>query len=462
MLRYATILILLVAVSISCASSDQGDTTPNLSSNAAVAQRIDDALAPYFSDDKPGIAAIAAIDGEVVFRKGYGLANVEVGVPIEPHMVFRIASITKEFTAVLIMQLIEQGKLALDDDITNHLPDYPTQGHTVTIAHLLSHTSGIVHFTKLEAFQENIRKDHTVEETIAIFKDEPFGFAPGERYSYSSSGYVLLGAIIEAVTGKTYEEALREHIFDVLGMATAQRGGNDKIIPGRVNGYAKRDDELINDAIVTMTAAFSTGSLVMSVDDLAKWDEALYTNQLLSDASKQLMWTPFVLNNGDETRYGLGWSISRFLGYNIISHSGSIDGFTSQHYRVPGHNIYAAVFANTEAPETSVTYLIKKIVAIALGVPEKQSFEMTEVQLAKYAGPYRREDGRVWKAVLEEGKLFLAPSATYREEMIPESETSFFFPESFHTVTFDLDDDGQVLGLVFELDGGRTIQTVRE
>jgi CubicO group peptidase (beta-lactamase class C family) len=458
MKKHVCFILLLVAV-VSSPIDHPAAVEPT---DTPLAKRIDAFLSPYYSADEPGISVIATRNGEIIFRKGYGSANIELGVPIEPHMVFRIASITKEFTAVLIMQLVEQGKISLDDDITKYLPDYPTQGHTVTIAHLLSHTSGIIHFTQLQAFQDNIRQDHTPQEVIDVFKNEPFQFEPGERYSYSNSGYILLGVILEKVEGKSYEQLLRDNIFDPLGMNSAGRGGNDKIIPGRVNGYTRLDGVLVNDAIVTMTAAFSAGSLVMSIDDLAKWDEALYTNQLLNDASKELMWTPYILNDGKEIGYGLGWKLRSFLDNRIISHSGSIDGFTSQAYRVPDSHVFVAVFANSDAPETSVTFLVKSILALILEIPEKKAIELSDASLMGYTGGYKRKDDRIWNVILEDGTLYLAPNERFKQELIPESETSFFMPDAFHIVSFDIDRKGNVLKLKFIMDDGGTIEAVKE
>jgi CubicO group peptidase (beta-lactamase class C family) len=306
---------------------------------------IDKALSPAFSTDGPGAVLISAVDGEIVFRKGYGLANLEQGVPLEPDMVFRVASITKEFTAVLVMQLVEQGVISLEDEITDFPPDYPVQGHSVTLRHILSHTSGIKDFHDLPAFQNHLREDHTLEQTLAIFKNEPFDFSPGERFSYTSSGYLVLGAILEQVTGKTYEQLLREKIFDVIGMRSARLASHDDIIPKRVNGYTRREGILYNSPISSMTIAYSGGGLMMSADDLAVWDEALYGNELLNEQSKETMWSPGTLNSG-RTRF----------------------------------------------------------------------------------------------------------------EIFPESETSFFFQEDFHTVTFEFDDERAVTRLLFTLDTGDQIR----
>ncbi len=181
-------------------------------------QTLDAMLTKLYPKDAPGAAVIAVRDGKTVLRKGYGMADLELGVPIQPDMVFRIGSMTKQFTAVAILMLVEEGKLAVSDPITKFLPDYPTGGKTITVEHLLTHTSGIKSYTDMPDFLANIRKDYKVQELIDHFKGEPMDFAPGERYQYDNSGYFLLGAIIEKASGMSYEAFLKQRIFDVVGM----------------------------------------------------------------------------------------------------------------------------------------------------------------------------------------------------------------------------------------------------
>jgi CubicO group peptidase (beta-lactamase class C family) len=462
MRRRALGIVLTLGVLASLACSQAGPPPGGEGQAESIADLIDQMLSPVFSADRPGVAVIAATDGEVVFRRGYGSANLELGVAIEPDMVFRVASITKEFTAALVMQLVERGIISLEDEITEFLPDYPVQGHKVTIAHLLSHTSGVKNFTRLPAFQDNIRRDHTVDETIAYFANEPFDFVPGDRYSYSSSGYILLGAILEEVTGKTYEELLRENIFDVIGLNSACVSSHDRIIPRRVSGYSAQDGRVVNSPIVSLTAAFSSGSLMMSVDDLATWDEALYGNQLLSDQSKEKMWSPFTLSGGRTTDYGLGWMVTSFLGHKVLMHDGSIDGFLSTAIRLPEEHIFVAVLTNSDTPVMGPNVVAKRIMALMLGIPEKIRMSISRENLSKYTGDYIRRNNSVWRITAEDGHLFLAPNERTRWEILPESETSFFFAEGFHTVTFELDSEGAVINLVLTLDTGDRIQARKQ
>ncbi len=423
--------------------------------------RIDTILSEFCTDDRPGIAVIACRDSRPVFRKAYGLADLEHGIPLEPDMVFRIASVTKQFTAMLIMQLVEAGAISLDDELTAYIPEFPTQGNTVTIRHLLTHTSGIGNYHQLDDFQEKLYRDFTPDQMIERFTALSFDFAPGEQYRYCNTGYFLLGAIIERVTGKSYSENLREKIFDPLGMNSAQVARNDTLIPRRVRGYWCEDGVHCNIAQSNLTQAFSTGSLAMSVDDLATWDEALYTDALLSDAGRRQMWTPGVLDDGSSTQYGFGWELTEYLGHDLISHDGSIDGFTSAVIRVPDEHIYIAVLNNVYPSDPGPVFCAKRILGVMLGVPEKQVMPMSTEHLQPYVAMYTTENGRLnFHVTFEEDSLFMRIGSR-KFEIVPETTTNFFMPRAFHTVDFELDEQDVPTHFVFTTDTGRVFEADR-
>ena len=204
---------------------------------APLAAQVDSLLSSVYKSGEPGAALLIMKDGQVLVRKAYGMADLELGIPLEPDMVFRIGSMTKQFTAVAALMLIEQGKLALADPITKFLPDYPIQGKTITIEHLLTHTSGIQSYTDMDSWRPLLRKDMNLTELIGVFKDQPMQFAPGERWRYNNSGYVLLGAVIEKVAGMSYESFLQKNIFDPLGLKNTFYGSATRVIPRRIPGY---------------------------------------------------------------------------------------------------------------------------------------------------------------------------------------------------------------------------------
>ena len=334
------LLFALLLTVVFCQSASLEENDP--------ATRIDARLKSILKDDQPGAAVIVVRDGKTIFRRGYGLADVENQLPVKPEHVFRLGSITKQFTAVGIMMLKEEGKLKLDDLITKYLPDYPLKGRKVTIRHLLTHTSGIQSYTGMRAWVPLMIKDMTVEEIINIFKDQPFNFEPGEQYLYNNSGYFLLGAIIEKTSGKSYEDFIQERIFTPLGMSNSYYGHPQKIVPNRARGYKSNGRELFNCSYISMTHPYSAGALLSTVDDMAKWDAALYTEKLVSKESLEQCWTPQKLNSGKEITYGFGWMLTERNGVKLIAHGGGINGFRSYAIRIPAKRLYIAVLRNLE------------------------------------------------------------------------------------------------------------------
>jgi CubicO group peptidase (beta-lactamase class C family) len=313
--------------------------------NHDLSKAIDDLVQSTFTTDEPGVAVIVIQAGEVIYRKSYGMANLELEVPITEEMVFRLGSITKQFTAVAVLMLMEQGKLALDDPITKFLPDYPTHDYLITVEHLLTHTSGIKSYTSMPEWLSVERKDFAVSELIDFFKYQPMQFAPGKRWFYNNSGYILLGAIIEKVSGQTYEEFIQQNIFDVLGMKQSYYDVPQRIIPGRASGYQKGKNGYLNAEYLSMTQAYAAGALASTVDDLAIWDAALYTEKLISQNTLLRAFTPY---NLPDCYYGYGWFISNYQGHQIVEHGGGIHGFVTHAVRIPDERIFVAMFSNNE------------------------------------------------------------------------------------------------------------------
>lgn len=302
-----------------------------------------------FAADGPGATAILVRDGEVIFRGAVGMANLELRVPMEPGHVLRIASITKQFTAAAILLLQDRGQLDVTDDINEHLPDFPTQGARITIAQLLSHTSGVFSFTDIPGYWRGdlIRTDRSVDEMIGLFADQPLRFTPGSEFSYSNSGYTLLGAIIERVSGRSYAEFLQTEIFEPLGMADTQYGGWH-VVPRRAPGYELREERYFNALPISMTHAHAAGALLSTVDDLARWNTALFDGRLLSDESLRAMTTAAKLTDGTTAEYGYGLYIRERDGLRVIGHTGGIHGFSTSAQWLPDERLYVAVLSNLE------------------------------------------------------------------------------------------------------------------
>lgn len=298
----------------------------------------------------PGATAILVHDGDVVFRGAAGHANLELGVAMEPDHLLRIASITKQMTAAAILLLQDRGLLDVGDDVSKYLPDFPTQGATITIAQLLSHTSGVFSFTDIPGYWRGdlIRADRDVDEMIALFADAPLKFSPGSQFSYSNSGYTLLGAIVERVSGKSYADFMQSEIFEPLGMTDTQYGGRH-VVPRRASGYQQTGaNRYVNALPISMTHPYAAGAVISTVDDLARWNAALFDGELLSDESLRAMTTAATLNDGTKTEYGYGLYVREREGLRVIGHTGGIHGFATAAYWLPDERVFAAVLANVE------------------------------------------------------------------------------------------------------------------
>jgi len=405
-------------------------------------QTMDNLVQEAYKPNEPGVAVIVVREGEVIYRQGQGMANLELGIPIAPDMVFRIGSLTKQFTAVAILMLAEQGKLALTDSITQFLPDYPTHDHLITVEHLLTHTSGVKSYTAMPEWLPLWRKDFTVQELIDFFKDQPMDFAPGQRLEYSNSGYILLGAIIEKASGQTYEEFIQRRIFDPLGMKHSYYDSPLRVTPGRAAGYDKGPDGYTNATYLSMTQPYAAGSLASSVDDLALWDAALYTGQLLKQETLQQAFTAHRLADGSETQYGYGygWVTSKLTGHVAASHGGGIHGFGSFAIRLPEDHVFVAALSNNTG--THPGHLAIKIAAWAIGqlLQEPAPVELNPEVLARYEGVYESKVLGEVRVTRAGNQLLFQPGQAPPVELVPFSPNEFFFKGgSRNPLTFVLD-----------------------
>ena len=327
--------------------------------------------------------------GEILLAKGYGYADLENQIRATEHTVFRIGSITKQFTAAAILVLEERDRLRLSDPLTEFLPDYETSGHHVSVERLLNHTSGIKGYTEMgETFWGKSRLDLSHEEMVELFSAEPFQFAPGEEYSYNNSAYYLLGLIIEKVSGQGYADFLQENLWTPLGMRESYYMYNDPIVPNRAAGYEVRDGEVVNDAPLSMRLPYSAGSLGSSVMDLITWQHALSNQRLLSEESYSRMTTPGTLISRKKLDYGYGLMVGELSGRRKISHGGDINGFRTQLAYYPEDKLTVVVLCNTGAAQPSP--LESRIARAVLGIPETPVDEITlgEREHQRYAGTY--------------------------------------------------------------------------
>ena len=310
----------------------------------------------------PGLSIAVMRDGKMIHAKGFGLANVEHQVPATPETVYQSGSVGKQFTATLVMMLVEDGKISLDDPVRKYLPDAPTTWDGITIRRLLSHTSGLGDYPS----DLDLRRDYTEEQFLKMVFGTPLQFAPGDQWSYSNLGYLTLGVVIHRVSGKFYGDLLAERIFRPLGMATKIISEAD-IVPHRADGYRLVDGVLKNQEWVS--PSFNTtadGALYFTVLDLAKWDAALSTDRVLKPASLAAMWTPIKLTDGSTYPYGFGWGVSAVNGRRLIEHGGEWQGFRTHIARYVDDRLSVVVLANLAAPKVSPTDIAHRIAEMYL------------------------------------------------------------------------------------------------
>ncbi len=327
---------------------------------AAQADKVDDYITSEMKNRRiPGLALAVVKNGEVIKAKGYGLANLELNVPVTTDSVFELASVTKSFTATALMMLVEEGKVGLDDKISTHLINAPYSWRDITVRHLLTHTAGFASDCK-EIREQGWLANYTTAEMFEAGSKCPLDFAPGERWQYSCQGYFLLGMIIEKVSGQRYREFVRERIFQPLGMTTTTVIDQWEIIENRAAGYTLRDGKLSHIRRISQVELPAHYGILSTVKDLAKWDAALYTEKLLKKASLDQMWTPVKLNNGFSHNYGFGWSLSYVRDHRVVGHGGITGKYI---FRLPDDKLTVIVLTNLSMESGSSPLTIARGVA---------------------------------------------------------------------------------------------------
>lgn len=302
----------------------------------------------------PGASLAIVRDGHITKAQGYGFANLELRSPATKETVYEIGSTSKQFTATAIMMLVEEGKVRLDDTITKYFPEAPQAWRGITIRHLLTHTSGIQNHVAvphwLDVFRTNLAFETAPsrDELLKMFFKLPLEFQPGETWAYDNTGYYLLGIIIEKASGKSYWQFLDERIFKPLGMNATRSTDPQPIVRDRASGYEWKNDHFENRPVLLPAIAFSAGSLLSTIEDMAKWDAALYTEKLLKKSSLDQMWTPPATNDGTVApfNYGFGWFIENYHGHRLVQHSGGTPGFSSAMYRFVNDKLTIIILTN--------------------------------------------------------------------------------------------------------------------
>jgi len=360
-------------------------------------KQADKYITENFKQLAPGCAVLVAKKGEVLLEKGYGTANLELNVPMSSAMVFRIGSITKQFTAVAILQLMEKGQLSLTDSIQQYIPGFHFKGKKINIEHLLTHTSGIRGYEEIDSKIPNaIRIDFPSSQVIDSLDRLALEFEPDTKYHYSNSNYFLLACIIERVSGKSYPQYIKENIIEPADLTSTLYESQTEIIPNRANGYAYAEGKYRNADFISMSLVFGAGALLSTVTDLYKWHKALYNGKLIKQETLSKAIRPHQLSNGKQIEYGYGFFNKTINGLNSIGHGGSIDGFRAIEMYYPGEDVFITLLCNAETDKLESFF--SDITRIITGT--KDNAELKEIKLSGeildgYTGTYKNEKYKV-------------------------------------------------------------------
>jgi len=398
--------------------------------------------------DGPGVTVLVARGDQLLYKGARGMASVELGVPMQPDQLMRIGSVTKQFAAAALLRQIDEGKASLDDPLSRFLPDYPNGGR-ITLRQLLNHTSGVKSYTGIPGYMHNpIRRDLGTAELIKEFKDQPADFAPGEKWAYNNSGYVLLGAVVEAISGKSWHEAIDELLLKPAQITSVHYQAGDKLFKGMAQGYTLNGRREVAPAgLLSMTQPHAAGALIANTEGLWRWNQALHGGKLISPASYQGMTTPE--GAAKASNYGFGIATGVLRGHPMLSHGGGIHGFASLLSYLPQSRTTVVVLRNSDGPGFAMDMVSRKLAAFAIGEPfaERQPVAVPAGQLKAAEGLYAREDKQTRTLRLKDGVLLSQRAGGAVAALAPVGEDRFAFPASLSELQLERGADGQVVAL---------------
>jgi len=441
-------IILAVLLTASCLAQDKTST--------ADVARMEQLIKAYVPARFMG-SVLVAQDGKVLLDKGYGFANLEWDVPNTPTTKFRLGSITKQFTAASILLLEERGKLKVEDPVKKYMPDAPAAWDKITIFHVLTHTSGIPSLTSFPDFEAHEAQAMTPEKLVEWFRDKPLEFEPGTKWNYSNSGYILLGYLIEKISGQSYSEFVQQNIFTPLGMKDSGYDSNSAIIAHRAAGYTPGKSGAVNAGFVDMSIPFSAGALYSTTEDLLRWEQGLFGGKVLRPESLAKMTTPF------KQDYAFGLGVSTQNGHKMIAHDGGIQGFNTALAYYPDDKLVVAVLANVNGPAGQIAGNLAKV---ALGekvvLPtERKEITVSPEILKHYVGTYELTPNFSLAITLEDSHLVSQGTNQGKVAMFAESETMFFLKLVDAQIEFVKNEKGEVTNLVLH-QNGREVKGVRK
>ncbi|MFC5436480.1 serine hydrolase domain-containing protein [Rhodanobacter umsongensis] len=447
-------LLLFVAIATACLPPTSAWAGAS-ATKARVTRYAEHMMGEFYRPDAPGAAILIARGDEILYRGARGLADVKTGTPLTPDSVFRIGSVSKQFAAAGLLKLVEAGKLSLDDPLSKYVPHFPNGEH-ITVLELLNHTSGVKDYTHIAAWRDGpIEKDLSTAQLIATFKDAKPDFAPGEDWAYDNSGYALVGAVIEAVSGQPWHAYLRSALFEPLGLTHTGYGADPQFAAQQVHGYSLEDGKVVPAKVISMTIPNAAGALVSTVGDLLKWNRALHEGRVLKSETYRRMITP--VGKAVEAKYGLGIELATVQGRLMLDHSGGIFGFESMLEYVPGPDISVVVLQNNDSndDDKGPDMIARKLAAAALGepYPESTAIAVGATTLKRFEGVYRIDDHNARVLRVVDGKLTAQRTGGQRSILLPIAADEFLYGNGLDRFTVQRDAAGTVTGMRFFANG---------
>jgi CubicO group peptidase (beta-lactamase class C family) len=423
-----------------------------VASSEDLAKKVDNYMRICVREGNFSGTVLMARKGKILISKGYGMANAELNVQNSPATIFRLGSLTKQFTALAVMQLQERKRLSVQDPLSKYIPDYP-QGDKITIHHLLTHTAGIPNFTDFPEYSAYMVNPSPLLKTIDLFKNKPLDFTPGKKFKYSNSGYIILSYVIEKASGQSYESFIAENIFLPLNMKNSGYDHHEIVLENRAAGYILTDEGLRNAPYIDMSIPSGGGALYSTVGDMYLWDRALYKEGLVSLEFLAALFTP------DKESYGYGWIIANLNGRKIITHNGSINGFLTHIARYVDDDACIVILSNIE--NSPVSEIGSDLRAILFG----EKYELPKIHKTvsvdtaiydSYVGKYEVNPKLVLSVTKERDCLFLQGTDQPKIRLYPESAMNFFMKLVAGEVTFVRNAKGEVIQLVVQQHGQNT------
>jgi CubicO group peptidase (beta-lactamase class C family) len=455
------IAVLTFVLSVGCVSGPRGKST-------SFNRSIDDLFAGLKKPESPGCALAVIKEGKVIYKQGYGCANLEYGTPITPSSVFYIASLTKQFTAMSILLLVQQGKLSLDDDIRNYLPEVPNFGSVITIRHLVHHTSGLRDYEELLAMagwrmDDVLTREHMLN---IISHQKELNFSPGDEYQYCNTGYSLLAEIVARKSGQSFREFTDANIFKPLGMtSTHVHDDHERIVRNRAFSYRPEGDKSFKNAF-NNASVVGGGGMYSTVEDLAKWINNFDQGRVGGPDILKQMHEQGMLNNGKTNRYAFGLAIDDYKGMKMVEHNGAFAGYRSDIMRFPDRQFAVVLLGNSSSINaTQLTRQVADVVLFAASPlkpteaqerksPPHPTTKVSAENLEAYCGEYELKPGVLVTVTTEGNRLFANATGLPEVELLPESQSTFFIKEDESHVSFERDDAGQVNRLTLQEESG--------